>query len=99
MSMRRFESGRLVRLLLRRFFDLEFSGGLMNLALELITGSLELTEALAYSASEFRKLLGPEKQEHDDENKNYFRPTRHGQGKEWSDHLRLEYDGYPIDAI
>jgi hypothetical protein len=99
MSMRRFGSSRLVRLLLRRFFDLEFGGGLMNLALEIITSSLELTEAQAYSAGEFRKLLGPEKQEHDDENKNYFRPTRHGQGKEWSVHLPPPYDGYPIDAI
>ena len=86
MSMRRFGSGRLVRLLLSRFLDLELGGGFVNLALEIITSSLELTEALAYSAGEFRKLLGPEKQEHDDENKNYFRPTRHGQGKEWSVH-------------
>jgi hypothetical protein len=99
MSMRRLGSGRLVRLLLRRFLDLDFGGGLVNLALELITGSLELTEALADSASEFRKLLSPEKQEHDDKNKNYFRPTRHGQGKEWRVHLTSPYDGYPIDAI
>jgi len=97
--MRRFGSGRLVRLLFRRFFDLEFGGGLMNLALEIITSSLELTKALAYSASEFRKLLGPEKQEHDDENKNYFRPTRHGQGKEWRVHTPSAYAGYPEDAI
>ena len=99
MSMRRSGSGRLVRLLLRRFLDFEFGGGFMNLALKLISGTLELTEALPYSASEFRKFLGPEKQEHDDENKNYFRPTRHGQGKEWRVHTPSAYAGYPIDAI
>ena len=93
MSRRRVGSGRLVRLLLGRFLDLQFGGGFVNFALELISGTLELTEALAYSASEFRKLLGPEKQEHDDENKNYFRPTWHGQGKEWRVHTSSTYAG------
>ncbi len=93
MTRRRVRSGRLVRLLLRRLLDLEFGGGFVNLALELITGSLELSKALANSASEFRKLLGTEKQEHDDENKNYFRPTRHGQGEEWRVHMPTGYAG------
>ena len=99
MWMRRIGSSRLVRLLLRRFLDLEFGGGFMNLALKIITSAFELTEALPYSAGEFWKFLGPEKQEHDDENKNYFRPTRHGQGKEWRVHTPSAYAGYPEDAI
>ena len=99
MSRRRVGSGRLMRLLLRRLLDLEFGGGFVNLALELIASSLKLSKALTNSASEFRKLLGTEKQEHDDENKNYFRPTRHGQGKEWRVHIPSAYAGYSIDAI
>ena len=99
MSMRRTGSGRLVWLLLRRFLDLELGAGFMNLALKVIAGAFELTEALPYSAGEFWKFLGPEKQEHDDENKNYFRPTRHGQGKEWRVHTPSAYAGYPEDAI
>ena len=47
MSRRQVGSGRLVRLLLCRFLDLQFGGGFVNLALELISGALELTEALA----------------------------------------------------
>jgi hypothetical protein len=99
MSRRRAGSGRLVRLLLCRFLDLQFGSGFVNLTLELISGALELTETLPYSASEFWKLLGPEKQEHDDENKNYFRPTWHRQGKEWRVHTPSAYAGYPMDAI
>ena len=81
--MRRTGSSRLVRLLLRRFLDLEFGGGFMNLALKIITSPLELTQTLTNSPGQLRKFFRPEKQEHDDENKNYFRPTRHGQGKQW----------------
>jgi hypothetical protein len=99
MSMRRVGSGRLVRLLLRRLLDLEFGSGFVDLALKLITSSLELSKALTNSTSEFRQLLSPEKQEYDDENKNYFRPTRHGQGKEWRVHTPFAYAGYPMDAI
>ena len=99
MLRRRDGSSRLVRLLLRWLFDLQFGSGFMNFTLKVITSALELTEALANSTREFRKLLGPEKQEHDDENKNYFRPTRHGQGKEWRVHTPFAYAGYPEDAI
>ena len=83
MSIRRVGSGRFVWLLLCRLFDLEFGSGFVNFTLKLITSPLELTQTLTNPAGQLRKLFSPEKQQHNDENKNNFRPTRHGQGKQW----------------
>ena len=83
MLRRRDGSSRLVRLLLRWLFDLQFGSGFMNFTLKVVTSALELTQALTNSPSQLRKFFSPEKQQHDDENKNNFRPTRHGQGKQW----------------
>ena len=83
MWIRRNGSSRLVRLLFRWLLDLKFGGGFMNFTLKVVTSALELTQALTNSPGQLRKFFGPEKQQHDDENKNNFRPTRHGQGKQW----------------
>ena len=79
-------SSRLVRLFVGSFLHFHLSSGLVNLALEFITGTLELPKALADAASKFGKFFCPEKQQNDHENKNDFGPTRHGKGEQWSVH-------------
>jgi hypothetical protein len=82
----RYSSGRLVRFLVGSFLHFHLSSGLVNLALEFITGTLELTETLADATRKFGKFFCPEKQQDDHENKNDFGPTRHGKGEQWSVH-------------
>jgi len=82
----RSDSGRLVGLLVGGFLDFDLGGGLVNLALEFITGALEFPKALTDAASKFGKFFCPEKQQDNHENKNDFGPTRHGKGEQWSVH-------------
>lgn len=69
-----------MRLFVGRFLDLNVGGGLVDLPLKLVTSLLEFSEALAKPTGELGELLGAEKENHDENDKNRFRPAGHAKG-------------------
>jgi hypothetical protein len=66
-----------MRLLFGGLFDFKFGRRLVHLAFKLITGLLEFSQTLTESAGELGKLFRAEKQNHNHENKDRFRPAGH----------------------
>jgi hypothetical protein len=58
----------------------------VNLTLKFILCALELSKTLTDTTRQFGKFLGPEKKQHNHENKNDFRPTWHPEREEWRVH-------------
>ena len=77
--------GLLMRLLVRGCFIFDFGRGIAKLALKLILGLLEFSQALAETTRKLGKLFRSEQQHHDDKNKESFRPTWHAEG-DWDVH-------------
>ncbi len=70
-----------MRLLVSRFLHLKLGCGLVHLALEFIACLLELSQALTKAASEFGQFFGPEKENHDQNDEDRFRPAGHTKGE------------------
>ena len=88
------DSGGLMRLLVTRlligllvsgWLNIDFGCGIAKLALELILGLLEFSQALAETTRKLGKLFRSEQQHHDDKNEESFRPTWHAEG-DWDVH-------------
>lgn len=75
-----------MRLFLGGFLDFKLGRGLAHLAIELITGLLEFSQALTEATSKFGKLFCAEKQNHNHEDKDGFRPSGHTEGN-WKIHV------------
>jgi hypothetical protein len=88
------DSGGLMRLLVSRlligllvsgWLNIDFGRGIAKLALELILGLLEFSQALAETTRKLGKLFRSEQQHYDDKNEESFRPTGHAEG-DWEVH-------------
>jgi hypothetical protein len=75
----------LVGLLVSGWLSVDFGRGTAKLALELIPGLLEFSQALADTTRKLGKLFRSEQQHHDDKNEESFRPTGHTKG-DWEVH-------------
>jgi hypothetical protein len=80
------DSGGLMRLLVSRlligllvggWLNIDFGRGIAKLALELILGLLEFSQALAETTRKLGKLFRSEQQHHDDKNEESFPANRH----------------------
>lgn len=70
-----------MRLLFCRLLHLKLGSGFVHLALEFIARFLEFSQALAKSAGEFGQLFGTKKKNHDQNDKDRFRPAGHTKGE------------------
>ena len=83
--MRLLVNGLLIGLLVSGWLCVDFGRGTAKLALELIPGLLEFSQALAETTGKLGKLFRSEQQHHDDKNEESFRPTGHTEG-DWEVH-------------
>lgn len=74
-----------MRLLLRRFLDLNIGRGFFYLALKFVAGLLKFPQALTDAPGEFRQFLCSEEEHDNENNEDGFRPTGHTEG-EWERH-------------
>jgi hypothetical protein len=83
--MRLLVNGLLIGLLVSGWLSVDFDRGTAKLALELIPGLLEFSQALAETTGKLGKLFRSEQQHHDDKNEESFRPTGHTES-DWEVH-------------
>jgi hypothetical protein len=83
--MRLLVSRLLIGLLVSGWLCVDFGRGTAKLALELIPGLLQFSQALAETTGKLGKLFRSEQQHHDDKNEESFRPTGHTEG-DWEVH-------------
>lgn len=66
-----------MRLLVGRFLDFDFGGGLADFPLEFLTGLLEFSQTLTETARQFGEFFRSEEQNKNQGDENRFRPAGH----------------------